>query len=192
VVIVPRIGQRRQRRIFRTARPAGEDGSARNWHGRQKQKIMHANEQAQAVHVIHDELADSRKEYESASHRVPEERVKQLLQTISRERVGLEEELAKDLRQHDPSTKVGDGTVSGGLHRALLALRDAVNSTSEVNVLMEMERQESDLLGHYNNVLRGQDLDEFTRATLTRHHAEIERNLAKVHDLRRELERVEH
>lgn len=153
--------------------------------------IMHAKEQSQAVHVIHDLLANSRKEYESASHRVPESHVKQLLHGISQERVVLENELAQDLRQHDPASKVGDGTLNGGLHRTILALRDAVNSTSEVNVLMEMERQEEDLLGHYNNVLQSRDLDEFSRATLTRHHAEIERNVAKVHDLRQQLESVD-
>ncbi|MEO8734038.1 MAG: PA2169 family four-helix-bundle protein [Flavobacteriales bacterium] len=153
---------------------------------------MHAKEQSEQVHEIHDLLADSRKEYESASHRIPDERVKQLLQTVSRERVGLEEELAKDLRQHDPASKVGNGTVAGDVHRTLLTLRDALNSTSEVNVLVEMERQESDLLGHYETVLDSPDLDEFTRATLTRQHAGIEKNVTKVHDLRRQLESAKH
>jgi|GEM_PF-3221496 len=153
---------------------------------------MHAKEQAQGVRAIHDLLTDSRKEYESASHRVAEPRVKDLLHAISRERTGLEEELAQDLRQHDPAIKVSHGTIGGDLHRTLLTVRDAVNSTNEVNVLMEMEHQESDLLGHYDRMLESPELDEFSRATLTRHHAEIEKNLTKVRDLRQQLESVEH
>ncbi|MEO5584824.1 MAG: PA2169 family four-helix-bundle protein [Flavobacteriales bacterium] len=153
---------------------------------------MHSKEQYDAIHTIHDLLADSRKEYEAASHRVPDERVKGLLHRISKERKGMEVDLARNLRQNDPQHKTGDGTLGGALHRALLVFRDAINSTSEVNVLVEMERQESDLLGHYNNVLKTLDLDDFSCATLTQQHMEIEKNVGKIHDLRRSLETVEH
>lgn len=153
---------------------------------------MHTKEQYEAIHTIHDLLADSRKEYEAASHRVPEERVSDLLHRISEERKGLEADLAQDLRQHDPRHKTGNGTLGGALHRALLIFRDTINSTSEVNILVEMERQESDLLGHYDKILRTLDLDDFSRATLTRQHAEVEQNVHKIHELRRSLETVEH
>lgn len=153
---------------------------------------MHSKEQYDGIHTIHDLLADSRKEYEAASHRVPDERVKDLLHQISKERTGMEEDLAQNLRQNDPQHKTGDGTLGGALHRAALVFRDSINSTSEVNVLVEMERQESDLLGHYNNVLKTLDLDDFSCATLTRQHTEIEKNVGRIHDLRRSLETVEH
>lgn len=153
---------------------------------------MHTKEQYQAIHTIHDLLADSRKEYGAASQRVPDERVKDLLHRISEERMSLEDELAQDLRQHDPRHSPGEGTLGGAVHRALLIFRDTINNTSEVNVLVEMERQESDLIGYYNKVLRTLDLDDFSRATLTRQHAQIEQNVHKIHDLRRSLEAVEH
>ena len=153
---------------------------------------MHTKEQYDAIHTIHDLLADSRKEYLSASHRVHEERVKALLQRISHEREELEEELTKDLRQHDPSQKPGDGTLGGALHRALLTFRDAINSTSEVNILVEMERQESDLLGRYSQVLQTADIGEFTQAMLAGQESAIEQNVKRIHDLRRSMETVEH
>lgn len=153
---------------------------------------MHTKKQFDDIGKIHDLLADSRKEYEAASHRVPDVRVKRLLHTISEERHSLEEDLAQDLRQHGPSGKIGDGTLGGTIHRVMLTARDTLNNTSEVNVLVEMERQESDLLGHYNEVLRSQDLDEFTRAALVKQQVEIEGNVHKIHDLRREMEAVEH
>ena len=155
---------------------------------------MHSEEQYEGIREIHDLLADSRKEYEAASHRVPDERVKGLLHSISKRRYALEEDLEQDLRQHGPpnSTKLGDGTFAGILHRALLIARDTINNPSEVNVLVEMERQESALLGHYNKVFRTQDLDEFTRAALTAQHKEVERNVNMIRDLRKEMEAVEH
>lgn len=193
VVIFPRLGQSLRRRpalicLWTLREHFGPMMALRG----ENQHTMHTNEQYEAIHTIHDLLADSRKEYEAASHRVPDERVSGLLLRISEERMGLEEDLGQDLRQHDPKRKVGDGTLGGALHRALLIFRDTINSTSEVNILVEMERQESDLLGRYNKVLRTRDLGEFTRATLTAQHAEIEKNVKKIRDLRRSMEAVVH
>lgn len=157
-----------------------------------KENSMHTQEQYNAIQTLHDLLADSRKEYEAASHRVPDERVKDLLHRISVERNALEEELAQDLRQHDPSRKTGNGTLGGAIQRALLIFRDTINSTSEVNVLVEMERQEAELLVKYVEVLGTRDLDEFTRAMLTAQHAQIETNVKRIIGLRRSMEAVEH
>lgn len=153
---------------------------------------MHTKEQYEAIRTVHDLLADSRKEYEAASHRVPEKRMTMLLLQISEERNTLGEELAQDLRRHDPRHRTGDGTLGRALHRAVLILRDTVTSTNEVNVLMEMGRQEADLVRYCNKVLRTSDLDDFSRATRTRQHTEIEKNMSRIHDLRRSLEAVEH
>lgn len=153
---------------------------------------MHTEEQYKAVQEIHDLLADSRKNYKAAAHRSGDEHVKQLLLRISEERNVLERELAQDLLEHGPRDPIGDGTLGGTVQRVLLTFRDLINSTSEVNVLVECERQEGDLLGRYTHVLNSVDLNEGTRALLTRQYAELERNMHAITQTRESLEAVEH
>ena len=153
---------------------------------------MHTDDQYTAIKEIHGLLADSRKEFEAGSKRVPDDRVRELLHGISEDRHAWEAELEADLRQRKPKSDPGGGTIGGTLHRVLLGARDAVNSTSEVNVLAECERDESDLLGRYNSVLDSADLHETTRATMARQQAEVEKNLDRIIQLRVQLESVIH
>ena len=88
--------------------------------------------------------------------------------------------------------KPGSGTMAGTIHRVALKFRDMLNNTSEVNVLVECERQELDLLRRYQKVLNTIDLNEASRATLARQYAEIERNLHEITETRQALESVEH
>ena len=153
---------------------------------------MHSEEQLAAISSIHDLLADSRKDYEAASKRIPDERVHKLFHQISEDRALMEADLAKDIRHHGSIVLPGKGTVPGAIDRILLGVRDAINSTSEVNVLVECERQESALLGRYDKVLDTHDLNEDTRAVLARQQAQIAMNVAHVRILRKQLESVEH
>lgn len=153
---------------------------------------MHTDEQFRSIQEIHDLLADSRKDYKATAQRVDDQQVKQLLLRISSQRTALESELAQDLVQHDPRAKPGSGTMAGTIHRVALKFRDMLNNTSEVNVLVECERQELDLLRRYQKVLNSIDLNEASRATLARQYAEIERNLHEITETRQALESVEH
>ena len=137
-------------------------------------------------------LADGRKEFEAEAQRIPDERVKELLHGISENRHAWETELEAVLRQQKPKSDPGGSSIGGTLHRVLMGARDAVNSTSEVNVLAECERHESDLLGRYNTVLGSADLKETTRATLAGQQAEVEKNLERIVHLRVQLESVIH
>lgn len=153
---------------------------------------MHTEEQYKWLQEIHDLLADSRKTYNAISHRVDDAHVKELLLRISSKRANMESEVAQDLVQHDPTEKLGNGTVAGTVQRVLLTFRDILNDTNEVNVLVECERQDSELLGRYTQVLNSMDLNEASRATLARQYAELEQDLHQVITTREAMEDVEH
>lgn len=152
---------------------------------------MHAD-RLTAIRRIQDLLADSRKEYEAAAHRVHDERTKSLLQRIGSSRAALEGEFADDMQRLDPGAQAGDGTVGGTLHRVLLGARDAVNSTSDVNVLVECERLDADLLSQYDEVLSDHGPDGVGHMRFVEHCALITMDLEDIKQLRRQLESIEH
>ena len=153
---------------------------------------MHTEEQFKWLQEIHDLLADSRKNYNAIAQRVDDTQVKELLLRISSDRANMQNELAQDLVQHDPHNMPGDGTVGGTLHRVMLTFRDILNNTSEVNVLVECQRQDSELLGRYTEVLDSTDLNEASRATLARQYSEVQQHLEQVIRTREAMEAVEH
>ena len=157
-----------------------------------KTQKMHTEEQFKSIQEIHDLLIDSCKNYKATSQRVDDDRVKALLLQISSERTSMASELAQDLIQHDPHDKPSNGTVGGSIHRILLTFRDILNNTNEVNILVECERQDSELLGRYGEVLNTIDLIEASRATLTRQYSEVEKSLHQVTATREAMEAVEH
>lgn len=89
------------------------------------------------------------------------------------------------------SSAAPSGTAHGALHRVVQAFRDAVNDTSDVNVMVECEKQERVLINHYIEVLNSADLNEATRAVLARQLREVEANVRKVREARNAQEGVE-
>lgn len=151
---------------------------------------MHTKEQVKAVHEIHGLLEDSRREYVATAGRVRNTGTRELLLKMAGERMELEGELERDLAQHG-SGAAPVGTAHGALHRVVQAFRDAVNDTSDVNVMVECEKQERVLVNHYIDVLNGADLNEATRAVLARQLREVEANVRKVREARNAQEGVE-
>ena len=153
---------------------------------------MHTEEQFKWIKEIHDLLADSRKNYKATAQIVDDDRVKDVLLRISSERATMEAELAQDLIQHDPQDQPANGTLGGSVHRAMLTVRDVLNNTSEVNMLVECERLDSELLGKYTDVLDTMELNEATRATMARQYGELEQHLHHIAETRESLEGVVH
>lgn len=156
-----------------------------------EKKPMHSEEQYAVIQHIRELLNDSRKHAIAIAQRTEGIEVRQFLLDVAAERKAMAQELARDLLQHDPRTG-RTGTVAGSIRRVLLTVRDLINNTSEVNMLVTCERQDADLLSEYAEVLDSADLNESSRATLARQCTAVEAQLQRTVRMRRALETVEH
>src|SRR5690606_21826039 len=149
---------------------------------------MHTEEQFTSIQQIRDLLFDSGKHYEAIAQRMDSAGLHELLRKMGAARESMAGELALDLVQHDPRDRVEGGTVGGALHRMLMTVRDMVNNTSDVNLLVECQRQDEELLSRYAQVLDTVDLNESSRATLARQCAEVEAQVQRIVEARESIE----
>ncbi|MBP8823682.1 MAG: hypothetical protein KBH07_08565 [Flavobacteriales bacterium] len=77
------------------------------------------------------------------------------------------------------------------MHRTILAVRDLVYNSSEVNLLVEYERQEVDLVNQYRRVLDMTELPEAMRVMLAGHWVLLKQHAAEATALREGLEGLE-
>jgi uncharacterized protein (TIGR02284 family) len=153
---------------------------------------MELKEDMTQLNNIHDLLIDSQKGYAEAAHKVEDPQVKDLLTHLSAGRERLIAEVEELRHRADPQAKDRTGgTLKGDLHRAWMAIRDALSSTENANILSECERGEEFLLMRYDEVLEKKEAPE-TFALATRQRAEVQGNLDRIKELRRIFENVEH
>lgn len=95
----------------------------------------------------------------------------------------MEDEMAKEARtfQHDVATS--DGTLKGDLHRAWIAIRDAVIGMSDAALASECEIGESHLLSKYDHILNSIELAAPTQSLLIRQRAEIGSNVMELRSI---------
>lgn len=160
-------------------------------HHRSLIQAMHTEEQFTSIQQIRDLLFDGRKQYEAIAQRIDGTDLSELLHQVGATREGMARELALDLVQHDPQDRGEGGTVGGALHRMLMTVRDLINNTSDVNLLVECQRQDEALLSRYAQVLDTVDLNEASRATLARQCAEVEAQVQRIVAAREQMEAVE-
>src|SRR5690349_16239131 len=122
---------------------------------------MELKEDMTDLNNIHDLLVDSEKGYAEAASRVEDGNVKDLLRSLSAGRERLIAEVEELRHKADPQAKERTGgTLKGDLHRTWMAIRDALSSTDNANVLSECERGEEFLLMRYDEVLKNKDAPE--------------------------------
>lgn len=147
---------------------------------------MPTAEQPQMVRDLGAMLADSRKSYEAIAGRVQQEHLRNLLRQAAADRHRLWTEL-----NGPPGTEAGGGTMWGAVHRTILAVRDLVYNSSEVNLLVEFERQEVDLVNQYRRVLDMAELPTATRTMLQGHWDLLRKDAAQARALREGFEELE-
>lgn len=155
--------------------------------------MLHANTQlmgSQELKELHKLLVDSRRNYVSVAKRVEDEQVKDLLLDIADQQTALEEELGEHLG--DGKHNAADhGTLGGTLGRLGFAARDLLNNTSEVNLLVECEREQANLTGQYDQLLNQGHYAPETRTMLERQRAISEGFHRSVIAMRESLESVD-
>lgn len=153
---------------------------------------MELKEDMTQLNNIYDLLVDSEKGYAEAADRVEDDGVKELLRSLSAGRERLIAEVHGLRHRADPQAAAErkGGTLKGDLHRAWMAIRDALSSTDNANVLSECERGEEFLLMRYDEVLAKKEAPE-TYALALRQRAEVHSNLERIKELRRTFENVE-
>lgn len=145
-----------------------------------------------ALNNMHDLVVDSRQGYLLAAERADDDRVKALLASLSDGRAELEAELDDLIHAADPEAEHRDGgTIKGELHRAWMAIRETLNESSNANVLAECERGEKFLLMRYDEMLQKEDLDQRTTALMRKQQDTVQRNVARIHELRERFEKIE-
>lgn len=141
---------------------------------------------------IRDLLEDSQKGYHAAAQRAEDPEIKQLLDHLGTGRTRLIHDVDTLRYQADPTdTDREGGTLKGDLHRAWIAIRDALSRSENTNVLSECERGEDYLLMRYNEVLK-KDLAPQTRALVEQQRREVENNVDHISEVRKHREHVEH
>jgi uncharacterized protein (TIGR02284 family) len=159
---------------------------------RKTEKNMDTKNDRTELHNIHDLLVDSRKGYMEAAERAEHSGVKSLLMAFAHERDALESEVDNELRKQDPDAEHRDGgTIKGDLHRAWMDLRDSLSKSDNANVLSECERGEEYLLMRYDEVLKKDDLQPGTRTLATAQRAQVQKNMDRIKDLRKQFDRIE-
>ena len=140
----------------------------------------------QELKELHKLLVDSTRNYHSVAKRVNDEQVKDLLLDIADQQTVLEEELGEYLGRETSD----HGTLGGTLGRVGFAARDLLNNTSEVNLLVECEREQGNLIGQYDRLLNQGHYPPETRTMLEHQRAISEEFLRSVIGMRESLESV--
>lgn len=130
-----------------------------------------------AILGIQAMLENSRDHFTSAATTAQDPAVKEMLRTYGRLREGLMQELANDLRQHVEGA-LQPRKRSGRKGRSVPP--DATAPVSDSELLTACERQETYLLGLYDDLLGHAELNDMTRASLVCQQAQVLANVDRV------------
>ena len=102
---------------------------------------------------LHQLLGASVKTYKEASEKMETPVIASFLADIPDERHRMKQQLRTGILHVDPQQKLDEGTLKGDLHRAWIAIREALSKSTDHSVLDECARGEKYLSDRYSTVL---------------------------------------
>ena len=102
---------------------------------------------------LHQLLGDSVKGYKEASEKMETPVIASFLADLADERNRMKQQLRTGILHVDPQQKLDEGTLKGDLHRAWIAIREALSKSTDHFVLDECARGEKYLSDRYSTVL---------------------------------------
>ena len=115
---------------------------------------------------------DAEKGYQDAAERIENPTMKDFLQKQAQKRYDFGHEIKTEIKNYGEEPDKG-GSAKGTVHRAWMDLKAAVASSSEEQVMEEVQRGEQSAINEYNEVISETSLPPSVQQVLTKQRDQI-------------------
>ncbi len=129
-------------------------------------------EVAKKLNNLLEKNYDAEKGYQDAAERIENPTMKDFLQKQAQKRYDFGHEIKTEIKNYGEEPDKG-GSAKGTVHRAWMDLKAAVASSSEEQVMEEVQRGEQSAINEYNEVISETSLPPSVQQVLTKQRDQI-------------------
>ena len=129
-------------------------------------------EVAKKLNNLLEKNYDAEKGYQDAAERIENPTMKDFLKEQARKRYDFGHEIKTEIKNYGEQPDKG-GSAKGTVHRAWMDLKAAVASSSEEQVMEEVQRGEQSAINEYNEVISETSLPTSVQQILTKQRDQI-------------------
>jgi len=129
-------------------------------------------EVAKKLNNLLEKNYDAEKGYQDAAERIENPTMKDFLQEQAQKRYDFGHEIKTEIKNYGEQPDKG-GSTKGTVHRAWMDLKAAVASSSEEQVMEEVQRGEQSAINEYNEVISETSLPPSVQQILTKQRDQI-------------------
>ena len=129
-------------------------------------------EVAKKLNNLLEKNYDAEKGYQDAAERIENPTMKDFLKEQARKRYDFGHEIKTEIKNYGEQPDKG-GSAKGTVHRAWMDLKAAVASSSEEQVMEEVQRGEQSAINEYNEVISETSLPPSVQQVLTKQRDQI-------------------
>ena len=129
-------------------------------------------EVAKKLNNLLEKNYDAEKGYQDAAERIENPSMKDFLQEQAQKRYDFGHEIKTEIKNYGEEPDKG-GSAKGTVHRAWMDLKAAVASSSEEQVMEEVQRGEQSAINEYNEVISETSLPPSVQQVLTKQRDQI-------------------
>ena len=129
-------------------------------------------EVAKKLNNLLEKNYDAEKGYQDAAERIENPTMKDFLQKQAQKRYDFGHEIKTEIQNYGEEPDKG-GSAKGTVHRAWMDLKAAVASSSEEQVMEEVQRGEQSAINEYNEVISETSLPPSVQQILTKQRDQI-------------------
>ena len=129
-------------------------------------------EVAKKLNNLLEKNYDAEKGYQDAAERIENPTMKDFLQKQAQKRYDFGHEIKTEIKNYGEQPDKG-GSAKGTVHRAWMDLKAAVASSSEEQVMEEVQRGEQSAINEYNEVISETSLPPSVQQVLTKQRDQI-------------------
>ena len=129
-------------------------------------------EVAKKLNNLLEKNYDAEKGYQDAAEQIENPKMKDFLQKQAQKRYDFGHEIKTEIKNYGEEPDKG-GSAKGTVHRAWMDLKAAVASSSEEQVMEEVQRGEQSAINEYNEVISETSLPPSVQQVLTKQRDQI-------------------
>jgi uncharacterized protein (TIGR02284 family) len=129
-------------------------------------------EVAKKLNNLLEKNYDAEKGYKDAAEQIENPKMKDFLQKQAQKRYDFGHEIKTEIKNYGEEPDKG-GSAKGTVHRAWMDLKAAVASSSEEQVMEEVQRGEQSAINEYNEVISETSLPPSVQQVLTKQRDQI-------------------
>ena len=129
-------------------------------------------EVAKKLNNLLEKNYDAEKGYQDAAEQIENPKMKDFLQKQAQKRYDFGHEIKTEIKNYGEQPDKG-GSAKGTVHRAWMDLKAAVASSSEEQVMEEVQRGEQSAINEYNEVISETSLPTSVQQILTKQRDQI-------------------